>query len=247
MAALFSDDFESGGITNWTGSATSGGDLTVATGAAALHGTYGLSIVENDTNWKYVFKDVSATARIRSRFYFDPNGVTGDNYEFVIILRVSEPGDDCFNVIYANRPDGGGWCIFCQEATDANDYSKQTGFYAITDAPHCIEVDWKASSGAGANDGFLELIIDGVSKETLTSIDSDTHAAGRINFGDTGNNFNGGTFYMDDFVSNNDGGAIGLYPSGPAKLKTWNGLATAKIKTVNGLPIANWKTINGLV
>jgi hypothetical protein len=33
---------------------------------------------------------------------------------------------------------------------------------------------------------------------------------------------------------------------GPAKLKTWNGLATAKIKTINGLEIAKVKTINGL-
>jgi hypothetical protein len=35
--------------------------------------------------------------------------------------------------------------------------------------------------------------------------------------------------------------------SGPAKLKTWNGLATAKIKTINSLAIAKVKTINGLV
>lgn len=35
--------------------------------------------------------------------------------------------------------------------------------------------------------------------------------------------------------------------AGPAKLKTWNGLATAKIKTINGLAIAKVKTINGLV
>jgi hypothetical protein len=35
--------------------------------------------------------------------------------------------------------------------------------------------------------------------------------------------------------------------AGPAKLKTWNGLATAKIKTINGLEIAKVKTINGLV
>lgn len=35
-------------------------------------------------------------------------------------------------------------------------------------------------------------------------------------------------------------------PAGPAKLKTWNGLAANKIKTVNGLEIAKVKTINGL-
>lgn len=34
--------------------------------------------------------------------------------------------------------------------------------------------------------------------------------------------------------------------SGPAKLKTRNGLAAAKIKTINGLTIAKTKTINGL-
>jgi hypothetical protein len=36
-------------------------------------------------------------------------------------------------------------------------------------------------------------------------------------------------------------------PSGPTKLKTFNGLASAKIKTINGLEIAKVKTINGLV
>ena len=44
---------------------------------------------------------------------------------------------------------------------------------------------------------------------------------------------------------------IGVRPApaaaGPAKLKTFNGLATAKIKTINGLAIAKVKTINGLV
>jgi hypothetical protein len=34
--------------------------------------------------------------------------------------------------------------------------------------------------------------------------------------------------------------------AGPAKLKTWNGLAVAKIKTINGLAIAKVKTVNGL-
>jgi hypothetical protein len=35
--------------------------------------------------------------------------------------------------------------------------------------------------------------------------------------------------------------------SGPAKLKTFNGLATAKIKTINSLAIAKVKSINGLL
>ena len=35
-------------------------------------------------------------------------------------------------------------------------------------------------------------------------------------------------------------------PSGPAHLKTWNGVAIANIKTINGIPIANVKTWNGI-
>ena len=34
--------------------------------------------------------------------------------------------------------------------------------------------------------------------------------------------------------------------SGPANLKTWNGLAKASVKTINGLAIASVKTVNGL-
>ena len=35
-------------------------------------------------------------------------------------------------------------------------------------------------------------------------------------------------------------------PSGPANLKTFNGLATASIKTINGLAIASVKSVNGM-
>ena len=47
-----------------------------------------------------------------------------------------------------------------------------------------------------------------------------------------------------------NGGTPLPYPltvvSGPANVKTWNGLATASVKTINGLAIASVKTKNGL-
>jgi len=41
-------------------------------------------------------------------------------------------------------------------------------------------------------------------------------------------------------------GVDGTPASGPAHLKTWNGVAIANIKTINGTPIANVKTWNGI-
>ena len=35
-------------------------------------------------------------------------------------------------------------------------------------------------------------------------------------------------------------------PSGPANLKSWNGLAKASIKTINGVAIASVKSVNGV-
>jgi hypothetical protein len=74
--------------------------------------------------------------------------------------------------------------------------------------------------------------------------------AGDANQGATTTTFYNATFpsALTFNVNNNNKYSIhcDYTTGGPAKLKTWNGLATAKIKTINGLAIAKVKTINGL-
>jgi hypothetical protein len=70
-------------------------------------------------------------------------------------------------------------------------------------APHSIELDWRAATGAGANNGGLTLWIDGSQKADITGIDNDTRRIDRVQWGattglDTGTR---GAYYFDVFES----------------------------------------------
>jgi len=59
-------------------------------------------------------------------------------------------------------------------------YSANNAAYLlISDAPHVIEIEWKAATAAGANNGVMTLWLDGVQKSSVTNIDNDTR---RINY-----------------------------------------------------------------
>jgi len=74
---------------------------------------------------------------------------------------------------------------------------------AIGDGPHSIELDWRAATAVGANNGGLTLWIDGVQQADLTGVDNDTLQIDRVRLGavtgiDTGTR---GTYYFDAFES----------------------------------------------
>lgn len=213
-AALFSDGFESGDTSAWTAETDTEGDLTVTTGAS-LHGNYGMNLLIDNTTEMYVIDNTPADeTRYRCRFYVDPNGLTfGDGEEFALLRTIIGIGGAAGNlafIINLKYTIASGYLINVRDYTDGS-YAKVTGNYPITDAPHCIEVDWTAATAPGENDGQIVLIIDGVTKETLTGIDSDTESITSTRFGATSGIDAGtsGTSYLDDFASNNDGSLIG--------------------------------------
>ena len=73
---------------------------------------------------------------------------------------------------------------------------------AISDAAQYFELDWRAASAAGANDGGLTFWIDGAQQADLSGVDNDTHAVDYIWLGAenvmTGTS---GTLYFDAFES----------------------------------------------
>jgi len=209
MADLFADGFESGDLSAWSSAATDEGKLSV-TEAAALHGTYGMAIFIDDTTLKYVQDDTpDSETRYRCRFYIDPNTITiPDTTGFDVQMGVqSGTGVSRVWLLYS---EGIGYQIHAGIRDDANTWFN-TSDYPITDAPHCIEVDWKAATGAGQNNGYISLWIDGVFKETYNSVDNDTKAITSVwleaRYMTEGTS---GTFYLDDFASNNDGNEIGV-------------------------------------
>jgi len=209
MATLFSDGFESGDVSAWSDSSLDEGDVSVSAGAK-LHGDYGLSVLINDTNEKKVLDSTpDSETRYRFRFYLDPNSLTmaGDD-EFSIVILYNAAWGAVFNLKLAYK--SGAYAIVGNDATDGA-WNKSTNYITITDAPHCIEVDWKASSAPLANDGWYTVWIDGTQMAVVTGIDNDASNIGAISLGaveelDAGTS---GTFYIDDFSSNDDGNIIG--------------------------------------
>ena len=100
----------------------------------------------------------------------------------------------------------------------------------ISDAPHYLETDWKASSAPGANNGVLTFWVDGVQQGTFTTIDNDTRRVDQIRLGATDGVDNGsrGMYYIDAFESRRTsyiGPVAGLLPEHwMVRLPSWDGL-----------------------
>ena len=199
--ALFSDGFETGNFSNWTWASTDGTSLSVTT-AAALAGTYGMSANINDNNAIYVndWKPFEETS-YRARFYFDPNTITmtnGDadyifyagNRDSLIVARI-----EFYRIssLYQVR---------AEVNNDSNGWSTG-GWRTISDAPHYLEIYWRAATAPAANNGGLTFWIDGVQQDNFTTVDNDTRRVEYVQLGPLSGIDNGtrGTLYFDAFES----------------------------------------------
>jgi hypothetical protein len=212
---IFADGFESGSLSAWTSNTNDGGDLSVSA-AAALADTLGLQAVIDDNTSIFVTDDTpNAEPRYRTRFYFDPNSIpmaSGDNHYIfqgysgtsTVVLRIQfRFSSGNYQMRAALRDDGSGWT--------------NTNWFTISDASHWIELDWRAATGVGTNNGGLTLWIDDVEQASLSGINNDTRKVDRAQLGavtgvDTGTR---GTYYFDAFESRRqsyigpvDGGSV---------------------------------------
>lgn len=198
---IFADGFESGNLSAWSASSTDGGDLSVSA-AAALVGSNGLQAVLDDNVAIYLTDETpTAEPRYRARFYFDPNSIlmaSGDNH--FIFRGYSGTSTLVLRVQFRFR--NGNYHLRAALRNDASTWTN-TGWFTLSDAPHAIELDWRAATAAGANDGGLTLWIDGAQQANLTGVDNDTRRIDRVRLGavagiDTGTR---GTYYFDAFES----------------------------------------------
>jgi hypothetical protein len=102
------------------------------------------------------------------------------------------------------RPSSGAYQLRAKLLNDGATFVV-TNWFAINNAPHYIELDWRAAISAGANNGRLTLWIDDplTPKADLTGVDNDTLRVDRARLGasagiDAGTN---GTYYFDAFES----------------------------------------------
>jgi uncharacterized protein YjiK len=198
---IFADGFESGNFSAWSASKIDSGDLSVRP-AAALVGSQGMQAVIDDTNTIYVTDDrPNAEPRYRARFYFDPNsiGMASGSAHFIFngfmgtstaVLRVEF------------RFFSGAYQVRGRLINDGSTWTN-TNWFTVSDAPHFIELDWRAATGVGANNGGLTLWIDNTQQANLTGVDNDTRRMDRVRLGavagiDAGTS---GTYYFDAFES----------------------------------------------
>ncbi len=209
--------FETGDLSGWSSSTTDGGDLSVSTAAAAT-GAYGLQAVIDDLNAKEVTDSTpNSEKHYSARFYFNPNSV-------------SIPNDNSFDIMDGNDTANGGSWVFrlilnykggfyslgTEVKNDAGNFVSSDKATYITGDWQAIEIEWKASSAPGANDGYMKLWINDVLVDEFTGVDNDTRSLTDIYLGavsglDAGT---AGTIYFDDFESRT-GSHIGLDPNGP--------------------------------
>jgi hypothetical protein len=175
---------------------------------AKIHGNYGLKCVINDTNDLFVRDDTpNAETRYRFRFYVDINSITMAD-------------DDTLTLCTALKSDWNYACFvelckisgkyYIKGGDRGDNHWYRTTEYEISDDIHYIELDWKAATGIGANNGYIKLWIDGILQENKSGLDSDTETVDKVIFGTTGiAATTSGIVYFDDFSSNNDGSEIG--------------------------------------
>jgi len=200
---IFTDDFDLGNLLSWSDRITDGGDLSVSAGAALI-GDQGLQVLINDNNGLYVTDGwPDSEPRYLARFYFDPNSITMANGEAHDIFSGKDVDPSSTEIMRVEfRFSGGSYQLRAQLLNDSATWVVSSWF-TISDAPHSIQVDWRAATAAGANDGGLALWIDGAQQANLTGVDNDTWRIAKVHLGavsgiDTGTR---GTEYFDAFES----------------------------------------------
>ncbi|MBL8056602.1 MAG: hypothetical protein JNK29_07885, partial [Anaerolineales bacterium] len=194
---IFADGFEGGSLAAWSSSVTDAGDLSVTAGAALAGSTRGMqALLDNNTAIYAVDNSPASETRYRARFYFDPNSIpmTSGNAHYIfyglngastVVLRLE--------LTYS----AGSYQIRAALINNSSTWTTSSWF-AISDAPHAIEIDWRSGSTGG-----LTLWIDGVQSADLTGVNNSTRRidAARLGALDGIDGGTRGTYYFDAFDS----------------------------------------------
>lgn len=213
MTELFNITHDLNDLSEYDSTVTDGGDLS--TGTPGLAGsTAKMEALIDNTNAMYGQKNVSVTGNdLRFRFYVDPNSLSmsaGSGHRICYWVLSDSPWQLCALEMYYLS----GTSYQIQLAVEKDDSSMSySGKFTITDASHYVEVHIERASSDVASDGQARLWIDGDLKNTMSSLDIYDlwSLIYRARLGpDYGiDATTSGTFYLDEFRANDDGGEIG--------------------------------------
>jgi hypothetical protein len=202
---IFANGFESGDTSTWSATNADADDLATAPGAALNGTTHGLQGLVDDTVGLYVQDDrPTGENRYRARFYFDTNGFDpgeAENHRRIRLFIVFEESPLRRVAAVVLRRLGGVYALMGRARLDDNSQA-DTGFTAIDDGEHFVELDWVRSSGPDAEDGAFQLWIDGTSVAALTGLDNSLSAVDLVRLGALSvKSGASGTLFWDEFES----------------------------------------------
>ena len=199
---IFTDGFESSNLAVWSSSIVDGGDLNISP-SAALVGSQGLLAVIDDNNTIVVIDESpDLETRYRARFYFDPNSIPMAVGDAHLIFVGSSAGGTVQHLQLELRFQPTGYEVRALLMNDAKGWTS-TNWIPLSDAPNALELDWRAATAVGANNGGLTFWIDGVQRADLTGVDNDTRRIDQVRLGAASGVDNGtrGAYFFDAFES----------------------------------------------
>ena len=179
-----------------------GGDLS-ANPSAAIFGSQGLQAVLDDNNALVVIDESPALeTRYRARFYFDPNSIPMAVGDAHLIFVGSSAGGTVQHLQLELRFQPTGYEVRALLMNDAKGWTS-TNWIPLSDAPNALELDWRAATAVGANNGGLTFWIDGVQRADLTGVDNNTRRIDQVRLGAASGVDNGtrGAYFFDAFES----------------------------------------------
>ena len=133
-------------------------------------------------------------------FMLDPNSLTMTHIDTFRFINAPSPGPGSFAFIADFRKSGAEYRFQVKGRNDAGALEALDDV-VLVDGPNLIRIEWEAASAPGANDGIIEVFLEGVSQDSITTLDNDQHNITSIQFGpssgiDAGTS---GTFYIDRY------------------------------------------------
>jgi subtilisin family serine protease len=192
---IFSDGFESGNLSAWSGVGGTAGRLSVTT-AAAQAGTYGMQASVSGGTSGYVQDNLpSAVTSYHARFYVNPNNAAVTTTAMPIFIGLTSAGGTVLTVRLRRQSNG---TYQVSAIASRSGGTTATSWYAISgNSFNAIEIAWQSGGSAS-----FSLYTAGTLRQTLTGLNTSGLTVGTARLGPQGG-LGGvsGTLYFDSFDS----------------------------------------------
>ena len=217
-------------------------------GLARYNGSHGLEVNVASPSRSASFvqsSHPSAEATYRARFYVNLRSLSmsnGDELDLFVAYDGADPipptisGNAVVRVVV--RQAGGEKLLSAFVRTDSGAESEIPVEVSMVDGWRGVELNWARATAAGANNGRLDLWVDGVARQGRTGLDNETTTINYARLGtvtgvDTGTS---GVIKLDDFASQRTGyiGLVTLFTDVPSSSSFWpfvQGLYASEITT----------------